>query len=212
MITKLDLRKEYRHLYASSARRVDIVDVPRFNFAMIDGQVEAGVWPAESPTFQEDLQAVYGVSFTIKFMSKLRAVDPIDYKVMALEGLWWTESGEIDFERKETWYYTLMMMQPDHITEEMFLEAVHSLRKKRGDIPALDRLRFESFHEGLCVQILHVGPYDLEPMTIARMRDFAIENGYRLRGRHHEIYLSDPRRARPEKLRTILRRPIEKVS
>ncbi|RME89183.1 MAG: hypothetical protein D6770_05220 [Anaerolineae bacterium] len=211
-MTKLDLKKEFRHLYTASARRVDIVDVPPFNFAMIDGQIDPGMFPAESPSFQEDLQAIYGVSYTLKFMSKLRDVDPIDYKVMALEGLWWTESGDVDFERKEPWYYTLLMMQPEHITAEMFYEAVDSLRKKRGDIPALARLRFESFHEGLCMQILHVGPYDLEPMTIARMRDFAAENGYRLRGLHHEIYLSDPRRAKPERLRTILRHPIEKVS
>ncbi|NOY97575.1 MAG: hypothetical protein GXP40_00010 [Chloroflexi bacterium] len=209
-MTKLDLRKEFKHLYAPSARRVDIVDIPEFNFVMVDGKIEPGKEPATSEAFQDALNVLYGISFTLKFISKLRKTNPIDYKIMALEGLWWTESGETDFNRKDKWQWTLMMMQPAHITNEMFEQAVENLRQKRGHIPALTYLRFEAFHEGLCMQIMHVGPYDLEPMTIARMNDFAREQGYKLRGKHHEIYLGDPRRAKPEKLRTILRHPIER--
>jgi hypothetical protein len=105
----------------------------------------------------------------------------------------------------------MMMMQPDHITAEMFRAALEQIRKKGRGGPALDDLRFERFHEGLCVQIMHVGPYAEEPPTIEKMHAFARDNGYRLRGKHHEIYLGDPRRAKPERLKTVLRHPIEKA-
>lgn len=207
---KLDLRKELKHLYTPTAKLVTIVDVPRFNFAMIDGQIEPGRGPSTSEAFQQAMMSLYGISFTLKFMSKLRKSDPIDYPVMALEGLWWTETGKVDFTRKDTWKWTVMMLQPDHITQEMYQEALSQLRKKRGDNPALARMRLEPFQEGLCMQIMHIGPYDTEPATIEKMNDFARENGYRLRGKHHEIYLGDPRRAKPDKLKTVLRHPIEK--
>jgi len=209
---KLDLRKELKYLYVPSAKKKEIVEVPRFQFAMIDGQIEAGQEPSTSETFQQALTALYGISYTLKFTSKLRKENPIDYPVMALEGLWWVEGGEFDINRKEDWHYTLMMLQPDHITGEMFQDALAQLRKKRGDGPSLEKLRLESFQEGLCVQTMHVGPYANEPATIAKMNAFAAENGYRLRGKHHEIYLGDPRRAAPEKLKTVLRHPIEKIA
>lgn len=207
-MTKLDLKKELKYLYAPSAKRVELVEVPRFKFVMIDGQIEPGATPETSASFQNTMGALYGAAYTLKFMSKLRKEDPVDYTVMALEGLWWTESGEFDFERKEDWLWTLMIMQPDHITEEMFQEAIRQVREKRGDNAALSQLRLESFHEGLCMQIMHVGPYEDEPQTIAKMMAFARENGYQLRGKHHEIYLGDPRRAKPERLKTILRHPV----
>jgi hypothetical protein len=103
----------------------------------------------------------------------------------------------------------MMMMQPEHITEEMYLEALQKLKDKKGN-PALSKTRFESFHEGLCIQIMHIGPYAEEPRTIEKMKTFAQENGYGLRGKHHEIYLGDPRRAKPETLRTILRHPVKR--
>jgi hypothetical protein len=130
---------------------------------------------------------------------------------MALEGLWWVDSGEFDFNKKEDWRWTLMIMQPKHITEKMYLEALRQLKEKKPN-PALSRLRFEAFYEGPCVQIMHLGPYSDEPQTIERMKTFAQENGYVLRGKHHEIYMGDPRRARPDKLRTILRHPVERVA
>ncbi|MFH1908512.1 MAG: GyrI-like domain-containing protein [Chloroflexota bacterium] len=208
---KLDLRKELKYLYAPSAKKVEIVEVPRFQFAMIDGQIEAGEGPSTSASFQEALQALYGISYTLKFTAKLRKENPIDYPVMALEGLWWVKSGEFSFERKEDWLYILMMLQPDFISAEMYAEALEQLRKKRGDNPSLAKMRLESFEEGLSMQIMHIGPYDDEPATIEKMDAFARENGYRPRGKHHEIYLSDPRRAEPARLKTVLRHPIEKM-
>ncbi len=207
---KLDLRKKYKHLYKPSARKVEVVDVPPFKFAMIDGAIEPGHSPGDSPSFQQALEALYGISYTLKFASKLRNENPIDYTVMALEGLWWVEGGEFDITRPENWRWTAMMMQPDHITEEMHQEALAQLREKRPN-PVLDKMRFETFHEGLSMQIMHIGPYSEEPATLAKMDAFARENGYTLRGKHHEIYLGDPRRAKPENLKTVLRHPIQKA-
>jgi hypothetical protein len=131
--------------------------------------------------------------------------------VMALEGLWWVEEGEFSLSRPDNWSWTVMILQPAPITHEMFEDARAQVRAKRGDTPALAQLRLEHFREGLCVQILHVGPYAEEPITIAKMDAFAVEHGYVMCGKHHEIYMGDPRRAAPEKLKTVLRHPIEKV-
>lgn len=208
---KLDLRKQYKHLYLPSAKQVVIVDVPAFKFAMIDGEIEPGASPGMSPSFQQALEALYGITYTLKFTSKLRKENPIDYSVMALEGLWWVEGGEFDITRPDNWSWTAMIMQPDHISEAMYQEGLEQLRKKRPN-PALDKMRFETFLEGLCVQIMHIGPYAEEPATLQKMDTYARENGYRLRGKHHEIYLGDPRRSAPEKLKTVLRHPVEKIN
>jgi len=205
---KLDLRKELKYLYMPSAKKVELVEVPPLQFAMIDGEIETGQAPGTSPAFQEALGALYGISYILKFLSKLRPENPIDYSVMALEGLWWVEGGEFEISRPEGWRWTAMILQPSHITDEMFGEALAQLREKRPG-STLDRLRLETFHEGLSMQILHVGPYAEEPATLARMEAFARENGYRRRGKHHEIYLGDPRRADPAKLKTVLRQPVE---
>jgi hypothetical protein len=204
----LDLHKQSKHLYSPSAKKVEVVDVPLFQFAMLDGEIEQGQGPGTSPDFGDALEGLYGISYTLKFMSKLRKENPIDYPVMALEGLWWVEGVEFDITQPGGWKYCVMIMQPDHITPGMFQEALAQLRKKRGDKPAFARLRLESFQEGLCIQVMHIGPYAEEMMTIARMDAFATENGYLLHGRHHEIYMGDPRRAAPEKLKTILRHPV----
>jgi hypothetical protein len=208
---KIDLRKELKHLYAPSARQVEVVNAPALKFVMIDGQMEPGASPETSEDFHAAMMALYGLSYTLKFNSKLRAKNPIDYGVMALEGLWWTEAGDFDFSNKSAWCYTLMMMQPKHITPAMFRAALRQAKAKH-DSPALARVRLGSFREGLCLQIMHVGPYADEPRSIARMRAFAVEHGYVYCGRHHEIYLGDPRRAKPETLKTILRQPVQKRS
>ena len=149
-------------------------------------------------------------------MSKLRQDDPVDYTVMALEGLWWIDAsrGEFDIRQPGNWLWTVMMMQPEHITPRMFRDALAQLRKKKPS-PALDKLRFETFREGLCVQIMHIGPYADEPATVDKLRAFAAENGLRdlvgRGGKHHEIYLGDPRKAAPSRLKTVLRHPVEKV-
>jgi hypothetical protein len=212
---KLDLRKDLRQYYQPSAKKPVIIRIPRFQFAMIDGAIEKGGEPGTSPEFRESMMALYGLSYTLKFTSKLRKKNPIDYPVMALEGLWWVEDGQFDITVKDNWYYTVMMLQPGHITQEMFEEAREQVRKKHGDSPALSKARLEHFEEGLCVQMLHIGPYATEPATIEIMRAFASENGYRdhvgLGSKHHEIYMSDPRRVSPEKLKTVLRHPVEKM-
>ena len=208
-MNKIDLRKELKNFYQPSAKQVAVVDVPAFQFAMIDGEIEAGVLPGDSPAFQQAVEALYGIAYTLKFASKLRKIDPIDYTVMGLEGLRWVEDGEFNINDATGWRWTAMILQPDHITLEMNQEALAQLRIKRPN-PALDLLRLERFHEGLCMQIMHIGPYATEPATIARMEAFAQENGYRKHGVHHEIYLGDPRRSDPAKLKTILRQPIER--
>jgi hypothetical protein len=208
---KIDLRKEWKHLYAPSAKQAALVKVPKFNFVMIDGEIEPGASPGTSQAFGEAMEALYGMSYTLKFTSKLRKANPIDYTVMALEGLWWVGSGEFSFDKKDNWCWTLMMMQPKHITIKMYQAALQQLKEKRNP-PALAKLRFESFQEGLCVQIMHIGPYSEEPRSLERMQAFADANGYVYRGKHHEIYMGDPRRAKPDKLKTILRHPVERVN
>lgn len=211
----LDLKKQYKHLYQPSSKKVEIVQVPRLQFAMIDGAIEKGFEPGNSPAFAEATQALYGISYTLKFMLKKRKTNAIDYPVMALEGLWWVEDGMFDITVKDNWFYTLMIMQPEVITHELFEEGLGQVRKKRGDSSALSKLRLADFEEGLCVQTMHIGPYATEPATVQGMQAFAEENGYRdclgRGGKHHEIYLGDPRKADPGKLKTVLRHPVDKI-
>ncbi|MEW6241646.1 MAG: GyrI-like domain-containing protein [Chloroflexota bacterium] len=211
----LDLRKQYKDLYKPSAKKPTIIEVPRLQFAMIDGSIEKGEEPGTSPAFRESMMALYGLAYTLKFASKLRKTNPIDYPVMALEGLWGVTDGKFDITVKDNWDYTLMILQPEHISREMLDEAREQIRKKGRDSGALSKARLEHFEEGLCVQMMHIGPYATEPATIEIMRAFAAENGFRDRvgpnGKHHEIYMSDPRRITPEKLKTVLRHPLEKI-
>ena len=212
----LELKKQFKTLYQPSAKKVELVRVPSLQFAMIDGAIEKGYGPGNSPGFAEAVQALYGISYTLKFMFKKRKANAIDYPVMPLEGLLWLTEGEVfDINIKDNWSYTLVIMQPDVITQEIFEEGIAQVRRKRGDSDALSKLRLEFFEEGLCAQIMHIGPYATEPATMERMREFMQENGYRdcvgLGGKHHEIYLSDPRKADPAKLKTVLRHPVEKI-
>jgi hypothetical protein len=206
----LDLKKELKPFYAPSAKKVELVDVPRFQFLMIDGAVEPGQGPGTSPLFQENLGALYGAAYTLKFMFKKRPVDPVDYPVMALEGLWWVEDGHFDINVKDNWFYTVQILVPDLVTGAHFDAALAQLRKKKGDQPAFARLRLEAFTEGLSVQTMHIGPYADEPATVARMDAFLAGQGCVKRGKHHEIYLGNPLAADPSKLKTILRHPVER--
>ncbi|MDH7514395.1 MAG: GyrI-like domain-containing protein [Bacteroidota bacterium] len=208
-VKRIDLKKEWKHLYSPSAGKVEVVDVPEFLFVMVDGTACAGELPAESREFQDAVTALYGISYTLKFLSKGREGGAVDYPVMGLEGLWWTDSGDFDFAHGARWYWTLMIMQPPHITPAMFAEALRALEGKKKN-PATRSLRLERLREGLCMQTMHIGPYSEEPRTMEKMKSFAETNGYIYRGRHHEIYIGDPRRAKPEKLRTILRQPVER--
>jgi hypothetical protein len=199
---KVDLRKQLKHLYTASAKEPALVEVPKMNFLMVDGAGD----PNTAPEFQQAVEALYGVAFTLKFMLKKRG--EADYTVMGLEGLWWAEDmREFSVEDKSNWKWTLMIAQPDFVTREHYAEALAQVRAKK-DSPALAKIRFGAFEEGLCAQVMHLGPYSEEGPTIARLHQFIAESGHRLRGKHHEIYLSDPRRSAPEKMRTILRQGV----
>lgn len=211
----LELKKLYKGLYQPSAKKPVLVQVPNLQFAMIDGAIEKGSEPGKSPMFAEATQALYSLSYTLKFMLKKRKNNAIDYPVMALEGLWWVEDGVFEIFRKDNWFFTVMIMQPDVITSEIFEEAREQVGKKKGDSEMLSKVRLEHFEEGLCVQVMHIGPYATEPATVERMRAFAQENGFKDNvgpSKHHEIYISDPRKATPEKMKTVLRHPVRKIS
>jgi len=204
---KIDLHKTYKEFYNPSARAVQLVQVPAFNFAIVDGAIEPGHGVGDSPAFQEATQALYGLSYTLKFTVKQRKDNPLDYGVMALEGLWFIEEGVFDINVKDNWKYKLMIMQPEFITQAMFQDALSQVKRKHTSA-AVDRLRLEKFEEGLCVQIMHIGPYASEPPTVAKMDAFAAQNSYCMSGMHHEIYLGNPLRADPAKLKTVLRHPV----
>jgi len=206
---KLDLRKQLKHLYQPPKKEVVVADVPAMNFLMVDGVGD----PSTSQEFQQAIEALYSVAFTLKFTMKMGPAQ-VDYPVMPLEGLFWLEGmQEFDFEQLEqadrsSWQWTLMVTQPDLITQDLVDAAIAQVREKK-DPPGLARLRFDSFAEGRCAQIMHLGPYSEERPTIEQLHAFIKEGGHRLRGKHHEIYLSDPKRTKPENLKTIIRQPFE---
>ncbi len=210
----LDLKKELKYLYAPSAKKAEIVKVSKLQFAMIDGVIEKGKEPGNSPAFAEATQALYSISYTLKFMLKKRKTNAIDYPVMPLEGLWGIQDVNVDVGKKDNWSFTLMILQPDIITKDIFTEGMEQVRKKKGGSPELSKVRLGHFEEGICAQMMHIGPYATEPATIEIMRAFAAENGYRdnvgPNGLHHEIYLGDPRKANPAKLKTVVRHPLRK--
>ena len=211
----LELKKELKYLYAPSAKKIEIVQVPKLQFLMIDGRIEKGKAPGNSHSFADATQALYSVAYPLKFMFKKRKTNPIDYPVMPLEGLWGLQDVSHDVGKKDNWTFTLMIIQPDIVTQDIFAEMVEQVRKKKGDSPALSKLRLAQFEEGVCVQVMHIGPYATEPTTIERMRAYALENSYQdnvgPNGLHHEIYIGDPRKAAPEKLKTVLRHPLRKA-
>jgi hypothetical protein len=211
---KLDLKKDLKYLYVPPAKKIELVDVPSMNFLMLDGAIEPGQAPGTSPLFAENMQAIFGAAYTLKFTLKLRKENPLDYPVMALEGLWWIEDGTFDLQKPGNWKYTILIMQPDQVTPDVFAAALAQLRKKKGDQPAYARLRLDRYHEGLSVQAMHVGPYATEQETVAKMQSFMETNSCKdqvgLGGKHHEIYLGDPRRADPAKLKTVLRHPVKR--
>ena len=198
---KIDLKKTLGAYWKAPAGKFVVIDVPRLNFLMVDGQGN----PNTSPDYEAAVGALYATSYTLKFASKAKGRD---YVVPPLQGLWWAEDmSDFVAGRKDRWRWTMMLMLPDWIDAPAVAAAVDAVRAKSGPVPTT--LRFEPFDEGRCVQTLHVGPYDEEAPTIHRMHaEFLPEQGLTENGRHHEIYLSDPRRAAPGKLKTILRQPV----
>jgi hypothetical protein len=198
---KIDFKKTLKHLYSASAKEPALVEVPSMKFFWVDGQGDPN-----SPSFQAAAELLYGLSYTLKFALKKKGKE---YGVAPLEGLWWMEGIEgFDVNRREEWRWSLMIMQPDFATADLVTQARKELAAKRGE-PSQEA-RLEPFSEGLCAQILHIGPYSTEGPTIEKLHRFVEAQGYRLRGRHHEIYLGDPRRSAPDKLKTLIRHPVGK--
>lgn len=201
---KLDLKKQFKSVYQASATVVAEVDVPDFHFLMIDGQGD----PNSSSQYAAAVEALFTVAYTLKFMVR-KSSAAIDYAVMPLEGLWWADDmAAFVADRKSEWRWTMMIMQPDFITAEMVTDAIAAAGKKKS-LPALQDLRFESFNEGHCAQILHKGPFSEEGPTIDRLHQYINTHG-KLTGKHHEIYLSDIRKAAPANWKTIIRQPLSK--
>lgn len=201
---KVDFKKALQHLYNPSSQDFSVVEVPEMQFLMVDGHGD----PNTEPAYQEAMEALYGVAYKLKFMSKQQLEK--DYTVPPLEGLWWAADMETFTIRrdKSTWDWTMMIMQPEWITPEMFAQAVAEVQKSKA-LPALSKMRLERYAEGLSLQIMHIGPYDDEAPTLERLhREFIPQNGYVEAGKHHEIYLGDPRKTAPEKLKTVLRQPV----
>jgi len=205
-VTEIDLRKEFKQLYNPPVKEVVLVEVPDLAFLMVDGMGD----PNTAQDYQDSLACLYNVSYTLKFLIKKEM--SIDYPVMALEGLWWTDNIlEFSADNKDIWKWTSMIMQPACVTAERVSRVCEELKHKK-DLPALPKLRFEHFHEGLSAQIMHIGPYAAEKPTIDKIHAYIKEHGYTLNGKHHEIYLGDPRRAAPEKLKTVVRQAVKRIS
>lgn len=199
---KIDLKNELNHLYQPSAKQIVEVDVPSFQFLMIDGQGD----PNTSPEYTRAVEVLFSVAYTVKFLVK-RGRQHIDYAVMPLEGLWWADdmSAFTDNDRAQ-WKWTMMIMHPSFVSEEVVKTAMAEVIRKKA-LPAVGKLRLETFAEGLCAQVLHIGPFSTEGSTIAKVHQFIAAQGTPT-GKHHEIYLSDIRRADPAKWRTIIRQPM----
>jgi len=205
-MSKIDFKKELKIFYQPSKKDFQVVDVPAMQFLMVDGHGD----PNLAQEYQDALETLYPVAYKIKFMNKKELER--DYVVPPLEGLWWADDmDKFTLNRdKSAWDWTMMIMQPEWITGEMF-DTARAIVDKQKELPFLSKLRLETYHEGLAVQILHIGSYDDEGPTLHKMHiEFLRQNGLEMRGKHHEIYLSDPRKVTPDKLKTVLRQPVSR--
>lgn len=205
MNEKIDIKKLLKDLYQPSTKTPVIIEIPPMNFLMIDGRGD----PNTSQAYQTAVSALYSLSYSIKFMIKKE--QGVDYSVMPLEGLWWMDDNRLFVEgHKDQWYWTMMIAQPDFVTQGIVEKCREEVKNKKGP-GVYDDVRFETYHEGTCVQIMYVGPYAAEHPTIMHMHEFAIQAGYLIDGKHHEIYLGDPNKTAPERLKTILRQPVRRL-
>lgn len=203
-----DYKKEFKELYLPKQKPA-VIDVPTMNFIMIDGRGDPN-----GSEYEAAVNALYALSYTIKMSKKGSMQIPgyFDYVVPPLEGLWWISGGVFDFDRRDNWLWTSMIRQPEFVTPEVFDWACAECRRKKPDVD-ISQARLETFTEGLCVQILHVGPYADEPESLALMHQFMNEQDLVdevSKRKHHEIYLSDPRKTTPDKLKTVIRHPVGK--
>jgi hypothetical protein len=200
---KMDYKKQLENLYKPSAKNVAMVEVPKMNFLMVDGEGD----PNTAQAFSNAVEALFSVAYTLKFMVKKGAM-AIDYGVLPLKALFWADDMNV-FRTgdKDAWKWTLMIMQPEFITEEMVQKAIDQVKVKKNPA-SLGLLRFEAFKEGKAAQIMHIGPFSEEGPTIEKVHTFIEDSDSERVGKHHEIYLSDIRRAAPEKWKTIVRQPM----
>lgn len=202
-MAKLDLKKAMKSLYAPTHQKVDEVDVPPMNYLMIDGEGD----PNTSRQYKDAVEALYAMSYALR--AAVKKQKGVEFTVMPLEGLWWTQAGtSFDINNKSAMKWTAMILQPEHVTREFFEQVLEEVRKKKK-LSALEHIRFEAYEEGPSVQILHVGSYAEEKGTIDKLHEYAGTKGYRHAGKHHEIYLSNPIKTEPAKLKTIIRQPIK---
>lgn len=200
---KVDLKKDLKHLYQASTKEVVQVDVPTMNYLMVDGEGD----PNTSQAYADAVEVLFMVSYTVKFMIK-KGPSAIDYGVMPLEGLWWADDmSKFSGTDKSSWKWTAMIMQPSFVTPEIVECAITEVKEKKKPT-AISKVRMESFTEGKCAQVLHIGPFSEERPTIEKVHQF-IDSRSQRRGRHHEIYLSDIRRADPSEWKTIVRQPMQ---
>lgn len=216
---KLDYKKKEKELYLPGTKP-SVIDVPAIPFLMVDGKGDPNT---EGGEYQQAVELLYALSYSIKMgYKKISKPDGYtDYVVPPLEGLWWLEEGtsaDSDFSQKEKYCWTSMIRLPEFVTREVFEQACREVAKKKPELDT-EKARLEIFEEGLCIQVMHFGPYAEEPKTIAEMEAFLKENHYQNAigdktsdgntRRHHEIYLSDPRKTEPSKMKTVLRHPIK---
>lgn len=201
---KIDLKKENKEYYYPSTKEVAMVELPAMQFLMIDGQGD----PNTSQEYKNAMETIFPVAYKTKFTSKKEKSQ--DYVVMPLEGLWWADNmEEFSMDDRSNWKWTVMIRQPDFITNKIINMAIEELEAKK-DLPSISKLRFENFMEGSAVQIMHVGPYgEAEAPAVGKLHSFIDDEGYKLNGKHHEIYISDMRRTKPEKLKTVIRQPFK---
>ena len=200
---KIDLKKELKQLYKVSSKAVAQVTVPPLRYLMIDGKGD----PNTSQEYVQAVEALFSVSYTAKFAVK-KGAQKMDYAVMPLEGLWWADDWSVfGTGDKSKWNWTMMILQPSFVAAKTIEAAIADVRKRKNPA-ALHKLRLEEFSEGRCAQILHVGPFSAEAPTIEKLHEYILGHGS-LTGKHHEIYLSDIRRADPKKWKTILRQPMK---
>ncbi|MHA2290016.1 MAG: GyrI-like domain-containing protein [Promethearchaeota archaeon] len=207
MPAKVDFKKKLKELYLPSAKEVVEIDVPEMQFLMIDGIGS----PGDSKEYLDALTALYPIAFKTKFLSKAKGKD---YVVPPLEGLWWADDMNDFIEgNRDKWKWTMMIMLPEWITEDMVNEAIALTKDKKPELAnLLAKLRVESYKEGKAAQIMHIGPYSEEGPTVQKVHDFIKKEGGTFDGnsqKHHEIYLSDPRKANPATMKTVIRQPFK---
>ncbi len=202
---KIDYKKQLKQFYAASVNKIVSLDVPTLPYLMVDGRGD----PNTAPAFAAAVEVLFAVAYTIKFSVKKSAL-AMDYAVMPLEGLWWVDDmANFSYADKSDWQWTAMILQPPFITADNVAAAIRAVGQKKS-LAALDNVRFDTYTAGCCAQTLHIGPFSEEGPTIAKVHAFIAESGQIRVGKHHEIYLSDPRRTTPDKWKTIIRQRMQK--